>query len=83
MFSHCSLSLYEFRARTKKGQETGGRSWYRDHGRVLLTALSLTTSSDLFLIEPRASSAGTITCTKTWNHDHLSLITKISYNWII
>jgi len=37
---HCS-SMKEIRTGTQTGQESGGRSWYRSHGGVLLTCLLL------------------------------------------
>jgi hypothetical protein len=53
---HHSSSSKEVRTGTQAGQEPGGRSWCRGHGRVLLTGLLPMACSACFLIEHRTTS---------------------------
>ena len=55
---HCCSSLKEVRTETQAGQDLGGRSKCKGHGRELLTGLLLMACSAHLLIESRTSSTG-------------------------
>jgi hypothetical protein len=72
----------EVRTGTHTGQELGGRSWCRGHGRVLLTGLLPLACSACFLIEPRTTSPGLAPPTMGWALPSWSLIKKTPYSCI-
>jgi hypothetical protein len=75
---YCSSLLKEIRTGIYTGQGPGVRSWYRDHGGVLLTGLLPLACSVHFLIEPGTISPGMAPLTMDLA---LPMIKKIPYSW--
>ena len=78
-----SPSLEEVRTGTQAELESGGRSWCRGHGGVLLTGLLPMACSACFLVEPRTTSPGMALPTMGWALPHWWLIVKMPYSWIV
>ena len=80
---HFHIAVHDWR---KSGYElkqgSGGRSWHRGHGRVLLTDLFHMPCSTYFLIESRTTRPGMELPTNDWSLHHLSLNGKMPYSWI-
>jgi hypothetical protein len=80
-FPHHSSSSKEVGAGTQARQESGSRSWYRDHGGMLFTGLLQIACSVCFLIDSRVPSPGTAPPIMYWAFSHQSLIKKMSYRF--
>ena len=78
--SNHSPSLEKVRSGIQAELEPRGRSWFSDHGRVLLAGLFLMAYTVCFLIEPRAISPRMVPPSMAWPFDHQW--ETISDHWI-
>jgi hypothetical protein len=69
--THCCSLPVELRTGTHTGQGLGGRSWYRGHGKMLLTGFFPKACSTCFLLELRTISPGMALPTMGWALLHL------------